>query len=336
MENKLSFTSRILLIIGAIALVIVIFVPIWRIDLDAPQYPEGLTLTIHANGLKGNVAIINGLNHYIGMKTLHNEDFIEFSILPYCIIFFAMAFLAVALLNKRKWLTFLFVAFVLFGVIAMFDFWKWEYNYGHHLDPDAAIIIPGMSYQPPLIGFKQLLNFGANSIPAIGGWIFVTAGLILLFRVIVEWRLSKRKHGISHLYKAIVALFLFSASSCNSNPQPIVIGKDICSFCKMTVSDNRFGAEVVTKKGKVFIFDDAHCVHSWLQQNNTADLAYFFTDFSNQHALIKAGQAVFLKSDALKSPMGGNTAAFSNIHDLTEVMKQVNGTVLHWNELRQP
>src|SRR5438045_4344827 len=104
MKNKLSNISRLLLLIAAIGLVMVLFTPIWRIDLDAPQYPEGLSLSIHANGLRGNVDIINGLNHYIGMKSLHNEDFFEFTILPYCIMFFAAAFVMVAILNKRRWL----------------------------------------------------------------------------------------------------------------------------------------------------------------------------------------------------------------------------------------
>ena len=63
----------------------------------------------------------------------------------------------------------------------MYDFWRWEYNYGHNLNPDAAIIVPGMAYQPPLIGFKQLLNFGAYSMPDIGGWIFVSAGALVTF-----------------------------------------------------------------------------------------------------------------------------------------------------------
>jgi len=325
------------LFIAAIGLVIVLFTPIWRIDLDAPQYPEGLSLSIHANGLRGNVDIINGLNHYIGMKTLHNEDFFEFRILPYCIIIFAIAFAMVAIINKRRWLNILFVLFVSFGIVAMIDFWKWEYNYGHHLNPDAAIIVPGMAYQPPLIGFKQLLNFGAYSIPAIGGWIFIGIGLILLFLVIFEWKFFKKKSGLSNFYKASVALALFFfVSSCTNGPEAILTGKDNCQFCKMTVSDSRFGAEVITKKGKVYKFDDAHCILSWLKENN-ADASQvrtcFFTDFSNHHSLIKAGQVMFLKSDALKSPMGGNIAAFSNINDLNAVMKQYNGTVLHWNEL---
>src|SRR6187455_906051 len=123
MNTKLNNISRVLLIIAAIGLVAVIYTPIWRIELTAPQYPEGLGLQIHANGLKGNVDIINGLNHYIGMKTLHNEDFFEFTVLPFIIIFFAAAFLLTAIINKRRWLNILFVLFVVFGIIAMVDFW---------------------------------------------------------------------------------------------------------------------------------------------------------------------------------------------------------------------
>src|SRR5947208_793455 len=103
MKNNLNIINRLLLLICAAGLVMVLYKPIWRIELNAPQYPEGLALNIHANGLKGNVDIINGLNHYIGMKTLHNDDFIEFTVLPYCIIFFAIAFALVALINRKKW-----------------------------------------------------------------------------------------------------------------------------------------------------------------------------------------------------------------------------------------
>ncbi|MEY4383578.1 MAG: hypothetical protein RI995_1120, partial [Bacteroidota bacterium] len=72
---SLNTSSRIILFISAFILLAVNFLPIWRIELDAPQYPEGLALQIYADDIKGNVDIINGLNHYIGMKTLHKEDF---------------------------------------------------------------------------------------------------------------------------------------------------------------------------------------------------------------------------------------------------------------------
>lgn len=192
MKTKISILSRVLLVIAATFLVYSVFVPIWQIDLDAPQYPEGLVLKIHADKLAGNVDIINGLNHYIGMKTLHTDDFIEFTVLPYIIYFFAALSLIVAIVGNKKFLYTLLIMFVLFGIIAMADFWHWEYEYGHDLDPNAAIIVPGMAYQPPLIGFKQLLNFGAYSIPDIGGWLFISSGLLMLVAAVKEFKFSKK------------------------------------------------------------------------------------------------------------------------------------------------
>jgi copper chaperone NosL len=86
-KKNLSNGMRLAIFLCGVALVAVLFFPLWRIDLDAPQYPEGLMLLIYPTKLGGNVDIINGLNHYIGMKTLHADDFMEFTILPYIILF---------------------------------------------------------------------------------------------------------------------------------------------------------------------------------------------------------------------------------------------------------
>lgn len=190
-SQNLKLLPRIIIILCGLALIAVLFVPLWQIELAAPQYPEGLVLKMYPDKLGGNVDVINGLNHYIGMKTLHTNDFIEFTVLPYIIGFFAAFCFLVAIINKRKVLTGLLVSFILFGIVAMVDFYRWNYNYGHHLDPDAPIQVPGMSYQPPLIGYKQLLNFGAYSIPDIGGWIFISVGLLLVTALILTYKMKK-------------------------------------------------------------------------------------------------------------------------------------------------
>lgn len=184
-NNNLSNPSRILTFLSGILLIVVLFVPLWQIELAAPQYPEGLVLKMYPHKIAGNVDIINGLNHYIGMKTLHTEDFIEFTVLPYIVGFFALFCFLVVFLNRKKWLTLLFSLFATFGVLAMIDFWRWEYAYGHDLSLDAPIQVPGMAYQPPLIGYKQLLNFGAYSIPDIGGILFIIVGLLLLIALLI-------------------------------------------------------------------------------------------------------------------------------------------------------
>lgn len=331
-NDKVKPWIRILLILCGLALIPVLFVPLWRIDLVAPQYPEGLMLLIYPSKLGGNVDIINGLNHYIGMKTLHTVDFIEFTLLPYIIGLFALLFVITAVAGKRKWLNVLFILFVAFGILAMYDFWRWEYNYGHNLDPDAAIIVPGMAYQPPLIGFKQLLNFGAYSMPDIGGWIFVSVGAVLLFCFVFEWRRKiKLKKNV-----AIPLIGLLFFSSCSTGPQAISYGTDNCYFCKMTISDKRFGAEIVTKKGKIYKFDDTHCILTLLgsdmiEKEQVADI--YLTDYTGDHKLINSKEAMLLKSEELRSPMGGNVAAFTNHDSMINTMKKYPGNTLNWEEL---
>jgi copper chaperone NosL len=338
--NRLQTWIRLVLILCAGGLIAVLFVPMWRIDLQAPQYPEGLMLLIYPNKLAGNVDIINGLNHYIGMKTLHTEDFTEFMVLPYIIIFFAIAFILVAISNSRRALYIICLLFVCFGILAMYDFWRWEYNYGHNLNPEAAIIVPGMAYQPPLIGFKQLLNFGAYSMPDIGGWIFVGVGVLVVFCTVMAWRSSRKISTKSKLATSTAAIFFFVClSSCNAKPEQIKTGVDNCYFCKMTVSDEKFGAELVTKKGKVYKFDDVHCIIAYLKTNevkpeNIKDI--YFVDFCANHQLINSNISLLLKSDNLKSPMNGNMAAFSSSDSLVKIQQRFGGNRVNWKELLQP
>ena len=66
------------------------------------------------------------------------------------------------------------------GVLGMYDFYKWEYDYGHNLSDTAQIKIPGMAYQPPFFGGKELLNFYAESYPAGGTYAMVLAAVLAL------------------------------------------------------------------------------------------------------------------------------------------------------------
>lgn len=334
-NKKLGKVSRLLLVISAALLITVIYLPIWRIELDAPQYPEGLALQIHADGLKGDVDIINGLNHYIGMKTLHNEDFIEFVLLPYVIVGFAVLFLLTALLSRKFLLYVSFGLFVAFGIIAMVDFWNWEYDYGHNLDPNAAIKVPGMAYQPPLIGFKQLLNFGAYSVPDMGGWFFIASGLLLLIGVIMEWR---KKTATTIPVGTYILPMMLLLSSCETAVEKIVVGRDQCYSCKMEISDQRFGAALLTGKGKTYKFDDIACLLDFMKSGFLEEglvKEVYLTDFSGKHELIPAYQAFLLEGQALETPMGGHVAAFSVRDSLHRVMEQVDGVEKKWSDIRK-
>lgn len=324
--------SRLMLLAAALLLIPVLYLPIWKIELDAPQYPEGLTLRIHADGLKGDVDIINGLNHYIGMRTLHKEDFIEFTILPYLIVFFAVLFGIAALARRRNLLFAFFLLFLLFGIAAMYDFWQWEYDYGHNLDPNAAIKVPGMAYQPPLIGFKQLLNFGAYSIPDIGGWLFILSGLLVLTAVLLEWKAMVRFN--KNLSKGLL-LLMIGLSSCNTEVEKINEGKDQCYSCKMTITDLRFASLLLTEKGKTYKFDDAFCLKEFMRSGYlSADeiKQIYLYDYSRKGELVTAEASYILVSNSLGSPMGGNLAAFANPDSMKPVSTEHDGNIIKWSD----
>lgn len=333
-SSKISILNRFFCFIGAVALVISLFVPLWRIELDAPQYPEGLKLLIYPDDIAGDVEIINGLNHYIGMQTLHAENFIEFTILPYIIGFFALIVLLAGFLGNRKLLYIVFILFVIFGIIAMIDFWRWEYDYGHNLDPNAAIIVPGMAYQPPLIGFKQLLNFGAYSIPDIGGWLFISCGALLLFAVTIESNFLKRFKRVKPGVTLIIMLSILLASCSPKGPEIINLNKDHCASCKMTIADDRYAAQLITDKGRVYKFDDIICTINYLNDNNQITIgSVWVADFIKPTNWLNVNQAVFIKSKNLNSPMGGNLPAFETKESAAFYTEEDTELTFNWDKL---
>jgi len=338
--KKLSTLSRIIIAIGALALVILYFVPVWSIYLIAPQYPEGLSMQIWLYKLSGQVEIINGLNHYIGMKHIKEEMFPEFGYLVYILGFFIVFGLAVAVTGSRKLLTTYLVLFVIGGIAALVDFYLWGYDYGHNLDPTAAIQVPGMSYQPPVIGHKTLLNFDAFSYPDTGGWVAVAVAGVFFLIWFLDWR-KNRKMKKSSGYKSaatIAAMFtLLVLTGCNPKPEKIAIGKDACSECKMTIMDPKFGGEIVTKKGKVFKFDDAHCMAKFFEKRGVqlSDIHQtLFVNYAGDNGFIPSKDAEFVVSSSFKSPMGSNAAAFASVAEAQQKSKEIAGSkVTNWATL---
>jgi copper chaperone NosL len=180
--KRLHRNERLLVALGSLILATVFFVPMWRIDLVAPQYPEGLGLYIWMTDITGQgpheLNKINRLNHYIGMKEIVPAEVPELWIMPLALgVIILIGFLAAA--SARRSLLALFLgSFILFGVVGLADFYRWGYDYGHTLNPEAPIKVPGMSYQPPVIGTKKILNFVARSMPTTGSWIAAVAFLL--------------------------------------------------------------------------------------------------------------------------------------------------------------
>ncbi|MCZ7613899.1 MAG: hypothetical protein M5T52_10295 [Ignavibacteriaceae bacterium] len=182
--------SKILIIVASLILILTFFFPIWYIDLEAPQYPEGIGLEIWINKITGqqehDLENINGLNHYIGMKRIEPDAIPELTIMPFVIIFMTLFGLISGILGKRILVYIWIVLFVVMAAVGLYDFYLWGYDYGHDLDPNAAIKVPGMAYQPPLIGSKMLLNFNAVSMPHFGSLIIAVVVLIAVIALFLD------------------------------------------------------------------------------------------------------------------------------------------------------
>lgn len=191
--KKITPISRLVIAVSALLMLSAYFVPLWQILMWAPQYPEGLGMKIWINNITGDVKVISALNHYIGMRHIEVSMFPEFKYMIYILAFVIAFGLLVSIVNRRIMLVAYLSLIVASGIGALVDFYLWGYDYGHNLDPKAAIVVPGMAYQPPLIGTKQLLNFTAFSGPDVGGWIFLTSGILAFGTLVFELYRSRKK-----------------------------------------------------------------------------------------------------------------------------------------------
>ncbi len=126
--------------------------------------------------------------------------------------------------------------------------------------------------------------------------------------------------------------------SCSTKPQPLVVGKDVCNFCQMPVADTKFGAEIITKKGKLYTFDDIGCMTNFLKNNFTANEKVkniYTVIYTDNQKLLNVKESVFLKSAELHSPMNSGTAAFESQDIASSFLKDFPGEILTWDQLQQ-
>lgn len=184
-QGTISTPSRIFIIAATLAILPSIVLPTWRITLNAPQYPEGLTMEIYPNTVEGDIQEINLLNHYIGMEEIEPDEFPEFRFIPFFILrFFALAVLA-AVVGRMPVAALGWIDFVIFGAVMLYTFQHWLYEYGHNLSPDAPIAMD--PFTPGMLGTTEVANFSVTSMPASGAILMMLAGLVGPAVVAYEW-----------------------------------------------------------------------------------------------------------------------------------------------------
>jgi copper chaperone NosL len=330
--------SRLLIAVAALLLGLLYVVPMWRIDLGAPQYPEGLGLRIWIDRIEGagphDLQNLNGLNHYIGMRAIEPDQIAELRYMPFIVGALLVTGLLVALVGRRGLLLGWLGVFAAVALAGLADFWLWEYNYGHNLDPTAAIKVPGMAYQPPLIGSKQLLNFNATSWPDIGGIAAILSLLLALGVGFYELRRWRRARAGRLPAAAAVAV---AAACAAPSPRAVAYGTDECAHCHMTVADHRFAAQLVTGTGKTYVFDDPGCLADFLA-GGTVDRAdihsLWLADYTSAaERLLPAESAWLVRSDAIRAPMDSRLAAVPTEAAAESLRAEVGGEILRWADV---
>ena len=171
-------------------------------------------------------------------------------------------------------------------------------------------------------------------------WFFglLIGAAVLAFGVwFAEWyhqRKIMKKSGFSAA--TTVAALFFLLISCNTQPEPFQVGKDVCYFCKMGITDTRFGGEVITKKGIIRKFDDLHCMISFLKGGgeDEKNISQKVTvNFEKPTGFTDVASAIFVISPDLKSPMGSNAAGFANKEAADSYVKDKQAELVNWQQL---
>ena len=174
--------------VGVLLPLLLFVFPLWNITLEAPQYPTPLGMDIYINDFADanphDIKNINLMNHYVGMKYIP-DAIPEFKIFPAGIIITTILGLLIAFKANHKWYLYWFILMVVLSAAGLYDFYLWEHDYGHNLDPKAIMKFTNpdgtvMGFQPPLFGSKDILNFRAHSYPQLGA-IFMAVGMALSF-----------------------------------------------------------------------------------------------------------------------------------------------------------
>ncbi len=140
------------------------------------------------------------------------------------------------------------------------------------------------------------------------------------------------------MMKAIILSMLTLLAACGVSQPNIDWGKAECSHCRMNVMDQQYGAVIVTTKGRQYTFDAVECMVHFVYGGAGAEndvATYFVADHAHPGVLIDATKASYLHAADLRSPMGGNCAAFATIADRDAAAILHNGELLDWEGVKR-
>ena len=171
-------------------LVVSIFLPYWRLVLNAPQYPGGLEVTAYLNRLDGDVQEIDGLNHYIGMRPLGEAAQLERSLSIAALSVIALLLVGAVYIHSQ-WAAFLSLPALLFPAFFLGDLAYWLRNFGTNLDPKAPLSSSIKPFVPPVLGRGYVGQFSTDAYPGPGLILAFVASALILAGLVAHRRAYK-------------------------------------------------------------------------------------------------------------------------------------------------
>ncbi|MEK6702648.1 MAG: cytochrome C [Planctomycetota bacterium] len=186
-------TPTLILSAARILLLVSLFLPYWHMTLEAPQYPDGLSVTAYVNHLTGDVREINALNHYIGMRPLEEAAQFERAASVWMIIAMVLLVEGAALVHNR-WAALLALPVVFFPVGFLVDLSYWLKLFGTHLDPKAPLSSSVKPFIPPVLGKGTVGQFVTVSSAGTGWYLAVAGSLLVILALYFHRRAYKPLH----------------------------------------------------------------------------------------------------------------------------------------------
>ncbi len=175
---------------AAILLIISIFLPYWSLMLHAPQYPKGLVVNAYVNHMEGDVAEIDSLNHYIGMRPLGEAAKYEKAVAIFAIIALALLVLAAVFVHS-PWSALLTLPALLLPVVFLGDLYFWLNNFGQNLDPHAALSNSIAPFTPTILGEGVIGQFKTVAYADFGLLLAATSSILILIGLYLQRRAYK-------------------------------------------------------------------------------------------------------------------------------------------------
>ena len=183
--NEIVFRDRfrfilptVLMLTSAVILFASTFFPYWHMDMEAPQYPRGLEMSVFVNHVEGDVQEVDTLNHYIGMRPLSEAGKVERSFAIIAIGALVLLVIAAIFIHNPCALLLTWPV-ILYPVIFLFDLWYWMQDFGLNLDDSAPLSNIIEPFVPPLIGEGKIAQFTTYATWESGLWMSMGASVLI-------------------------------------------------------------------------------------------------------------------------------------------------------------